>query len=159
MGKKNKMQKGIGKIGSAIGKGIIAGIAGTAAITISQMIEMKITGRKPSTAPADAVTKALDVQEVPGKKNQFTQQVHWTYGTLWGVARGLLSVAGIKRWSATAAHFAAVLGTGMIIEPALKVAPPVKKWGAKQIAIDALHHAVYAVAAGLVYDAIMRNKD
>jgi len=150
--------KPVGKFASAIGKGLFAGLVGTAAITISQMIEMKITKRKGSTAPADAASKALDIKPATeADKQKFSQEVHWTYGTLWGVARGLLSLAGVKRWTATAAHFAAVLGTAMIIEPALKVAPPVKKWSKEDILKDMLHHAVYAIAAGLVYDAIVND--
>ncbi len=46
-----------GRLGTAIGKGLIAELAGTLAMTLSQMIEMKTTKRKPSTAPADAVKK------------------------------------------------------------------------------------------------------
>ena len=148
----------MGKFGSAIGKGLIAGLIGTAAITVSQMIEMKITKRKGSTVPADAASKVLDIKPATvADKQKFSQEVHWTYGTLWGVARGLLSLAGVKRWTATTAHFAAILGTAMIIEPALKVAPPVKEWSKEDILKDMLHHAVYAIAAGLVYDAIMND--
>ena len=36
----------------------------------------------------------------------------------------------------------------------LKVAPPLKEWSAKEFVTDALHHAVYAIAAGLVFDAM-----
>jgi len=153
-----KVTKPVGKFGSAIGKGLIAGLIGTAAITVSQMIEMKITKRKGSTVPADAASKVLDIKPATvADKQKFSQEVHWTYGTLWGVARGLLSLAGVKRWTATTAHFAAILGTAMIIEPALKVAPPVKEWSKEDILKDMLHHAVYAIAAGLVYDAIMND--
>lgn len=152
------IMKPVGKFGGAIGKGLIAGLVGTVAITASQMIEMKITKRKGSTAPADAARKALDIKPATeADKQKFSQEVHWTYGTLWGIARGLLSLAGVKRWTATTAHFAAVLGTAMIIEPALKVAPPVKEWSKEDILKDMLHHAVYAIAAGLVYDAIMND--
>src|SRR5690606_28601491 len=147
--------KGIGKFGSALGKGLLAGLAGTAAITISQMIEMKITGRKPSTAPANAATKVLDVKAINVEhKPKFSQEVHWAYGTSWGVTRGLLALSGLKGWAATAVHFGAVMGTAMIMTPALKVAPPVKEWGVGGVLKDALHHAVYAVAAGLFFDAI-----
>lgn len=145
----------VGKIGTAIGRGIIAGAAGTAAITISQTIEMKIEDRQPSSAPADAASKALDIQPAtPADKQKFSKEVHWTYGTLWGVARGVLSLLDIKGWPATAIHFAALTGTEMVMEPALGVAKPVSEWSAKQIGISWLHHAVYAVAAGLVFDAI-----
>ena len=68
--------------------------------------------------------------------------------------RGLLSMAGITGFAATALHMAAVWGTAVNIQPRLDIAPPLSEWKPKDIAIDLLHHAVYAIAAGLVYDAI-----
>jgi hypothetical protein len=38
--------------------------------------------------------------------------------------------------------------------PAFKVAPPIYEEEPQAIAIDALHHAVYAITAGLTYDAL-----
>jgi hypothetical protein len=38
--------------------------------------------------------------------------------------------------------------------PALEIAPPSIFWGAKEVAIDAFHHAVYATATGVAYAAI-----
>jgi hypothetical protein len=34
----------------------------------------------------------------------------------------------------------------------LDVAPPAIFWASKEIMIDAFHHAVYALAAGVVYE-------
>lgn len=144
----------LGALGAAIGKGLIAGAAGTLAITVSQMIEMRITGRKPSNAPAKAVKKTLHIEATPGNKEEFSNEVHWAYGTSWGVLRGLLSLAGINGFVATTTHFAAVWGTAITIEPRLDIAPPINEWEPKDIAVDIFHHLVYAVVAGLVYDAI-----
>ena len=56
----------------------MAGAAGTLAITLSQMIEMKITKRRPSTAPADEAEKVLDVKPATeADKSKFSQEVHW----------------------------------------------------------------------------------
>lgn len=38
--------------------------------------------------------------------------------------------------------------------PALEVVPPSVFWPKEEIAIDAFHHAVYAVATGVAYDLI-----
>ena len=92
---RNKTSKTIDKIGEGIGVGIIAGLAGTIAITLSQTIEMKITGRKPSTVPADAATKVLDFQAKAGKKEAFSNEVHWAYGTLWGIVRGVCLILAV----------------------------------------------------------------
>lgn len=139
----------------ALGAGVLAGIAGTAAITISQMIEMQITKREPSTAPVEAVSKVLKLKPTrKAEKEAVSQEIHWTYGTSWGIPRGILSLVGVHGWPATLLHFAAIWATELTMLPSLDVAPPVTEEEPKAIAIDAFHHAVYAVAAGLVYDAI-----
>lgn len=144
----------LGEFGSAIGKGLIAGLAGTIAITISQMIEMRITKRKASNSPAKAVKKALHIEATPGNNEDFSNEVHWVYGTSWGVMRGLLSLAGIRGFAATSLHLASIWGTAATIQPKLDIAPPLSEWEPKDIAIDILHHTVYAIVAGLVFDAI-----
>jgi hypothetical protein len=147
----------IGTIGTAIGIGLLAGIAGTAAITISQLIEMKLDGRKPSEAPLKAVAKVLHVKPSnKEKKETLSQQIHWTYGTSWGIARGLVSLTGLKGLPATLVHFAAIWGSALIMLPTLKIAPPVTEEKPRAIAIDALHHAVYATATGLAFEAMVK---
>ncbi len=144
----------LGSLGAAIGKGLIAGIAGTIAMTVSQMIEMKITGRKPSDAPAKGAKKVLHIKPEPANKKTFSNEVHYVYGTSWGVVRGLLSLVGLTGFAATSVHLAAIWGTAITIEPKLDIAPPVTEWEPKDIAVDIFHHAVYALVAGLVFDAI-----
>ena len=152
------IEKKAGKLGSAIGRGLIAGLAGTAAITISQLIEMKIHQREPSFAPADAACKALGIEASQREQRaKLSREVHWTYGTLWGVPRALLSMAGITKLPATAIHFGAIFYTALTIQPDFEVSPPVQEWSKKDIAIDAVHHAVYAMVAGLIFDSI--NKE
>ena len=140
--------------GAAIGNGLIAGLAGTLAMTVSQMIEMKITKRKPSDAPAKAVKKTLHIEPSGENQQQFSNAVHYVYGTSWGVVRGLLSLVGLTGFAATCVHLAAIWGTAITIEPKLDIAPPVTQWKSKDIAIDIFHHAVYAIVAGIVFDAM-----
>lgn len=144
-----------GKVGDALGKGLLAGVAGTAAITASQMIEMSINGRKQSQAPEKAAEKVFDVEPKDEKaKERVNQQMHWAYGVTWGIPRALLNLLGVKGPMATVIHFGAIWGTAMVMLPSMKLSKPVTEWGPKQIATDALHHAVYATAAGLLIDAI-----
>jgi len=144
----------LGELGSAIGKGLLAGLAATAAITISQMIEMKITERKPSDAPVKVAKETVGAEPVEGEQGKMSQELHWAYGTTWGVARGIIGLTGLKGWQATLAHFAAIWGTSIVMLPAFNAAPPIIEEEPKAIAIDALHHAVYAIAAGITYDAL-----
>ncbi len=174
----------LAKVGGAVGRGLIAGLAGTLAITLSQMIEMKITGRGNSEAPVKVAGKALGVEargeaalqkekdreaknskkegklkdEVAANKNKFGQIMHYAYGSCWGIARGVLDLAGLRGPAASLIHFGAVWGTELVMLPAADAAKPITKWTPKQIAVDVMHHAVYAVAAGAVYDAMPREK-
>lgn len=149
----------LGQLGSAIGKGLLAGLAGTAAITLSQYIEMKITKRKPSDAPVKVASEVTDVKPVSETdKEKVSQEIHWAYGTAWGVARGLVSLTGLKGLPAAAVHFAAIWGTSMVMLPKFKAGPPVTEEDTKTIAIDGLHHAVYALAAGAAFDALDTNR-
>ena len=87
----------LGELGSAIGKGLLAGLAATAAITLSQMIEMKITKREPSEAPVKVASEVKGVKPVnAAQKGKVSQEIHWAYGTVWGVARGIIGLTGLK---------------------------------------------------------------
>jgi hypothetical protein len=58
------MLKAVGRIAGRIGIGLMAGAAGTVAMTLVQKIEMMLSGREPSTMPAewDAETLAKDFE-------------------------------------------------------------------------------------------------
>jgi hypothetical protein len=142
------------KVANSIGKGLVAGFAGTAAMTISSTLEARLRGRAPSSAPARATAKALGISSFEDSIAQarFNDFAHWGYGTGWGVIRGLLDAAGLPPGKATAAHGAAVWGSAQVTLPALDIAPPAIFWPKEEIAIDAFHHTVYALAAGIAYE-------
>jgi hypothetical protein len=149
---------GLGNVAASVGKGLFAGAVGTAAMTVSSTIEAKLRHRGSSSTPSDAAGKVLGVQpRNPAGKARFSNVVHWTYGTSWGAARGLLHSAGLDGHSATGAHFFAVWGSEQLMLPALDVAPPLWKSEVKEVAIDAFHHAVYVVVTGLAFAALERH--
>jgi hypothetical protein len=130
------MTAGARTLAENVGKGLAAGLAGTAAMTVSSALEAKLRGREPSTAPARAAEKVLGIEqfESPAAENRFSNLVHWGYGTGWGAVRGVLATLGLP--------------------PKLDVAPPITLWGKEEIAIDLFHHAVYATATGMAYELI-----
>ena len=139
-------------VAADVGKGLFAGVVGTAAMTVSSTLEMKIRDRPGSSAPAEAAGKVLGV-EPKGETEQarFSNMVHWGYGTSWGAVRGLIGAAGLEGPGAAAAHLGLVWGTEQVMLPALGVAPPFWRWGVKEVAIDTLHHLVYAGATSVAY--------
>lgn len=114
---------------------------------------MMLSGREASDEPAEAVEDVLGV-EPRGEESEerLSQLTHWAYGTGWGAFRGLLGAAGIEGPRATLLHFGAVWGTALVMLPRLDLAPPLKEWGAAQIAKDGALHAIYALAVGQAYD-------
>jgi len=79
----------LGDVAGAVGRGLFAGVAGTAAMTVSSTLEAKLRKRASSSAPADAAGKVLGVapRDEAGQ-TRFSTVVHWGYGTSWGAVRG-----------------------------------------------------------------------
>jgi hypothetical protein len=139
-----------------IGKGLLAGLIGTAAMTVSSTAEARLRKRQPSSAPARATAKVLGIKQFESDIAQarFSDLSHWGYGTSWGMLRGLLGATGMPARTATALHGAAIYGSAQVTLPALEIAPPVVFWAKEEIAIDAFHHLVYATATGIAYELI-----
>ncbi|MFL5796778.1 MAG: hypothetical protein ACJ77A_02450 [Actinomycetota bacterium] len=149
----------IGRLAVDAGKGAVAGAAGTAAITVSQMMEAKIRGREPSTSAAQAVENVLDVEPRYDKAEQRLNTVaHFGYGTAWGIPRGLLAAFGLGPVPATLLHFLGVQGAAMAVVPATTESPPVTEWPRREIAVETLHHIVYATVAGAVFSWLTRSE-
>ncbi len=137
----------------ALGRRLVAGLIGTAAMTVASTVEAKLSGRGASTTPAQAAGKVAGV--VPrddAGEQRFNTLTHWGYGTAWGVFRGALAVAGMRGPVASLVHLAAVLGAEQAVLPALGVAAPTPCYGIKAMGTDTLHHLVYAGVSGLAYD-------
>jgi hypothetical protein len=139
---------------AAIGNGLAAGGVGTACMTVSSTLEMRLRGRPPSTVPARAAAKVLGVEPVGERERaRFANVVHWGYGTSWGAARGLIGALGFSGPSAAALFLAGVWGAEQVMLPSLDVGvPPVWRWSREEIAIDGLHHLVYATATSVTYE-------
>jgi hypothetical protein len=138
----------------ALGRGIVAGVAATAAMTVASTAEMKLRGRAPSTAPAQVAGKLLGVKPRKRAGDRFATVAHLTAGTSLGTARGLLDVAGVNGRAAPAAFFAIAWLPELVVVPAAGAAPPPWRWGITEIAISAAHHAAYAAAGEATYRAL-----
>jgi hypothetical protein len=143
------------------GKGLAAGFAGTAAMTVSSTLEAKLRRRQFSTAPAKAATRALGIETFDdgAAYARFSNLVHWGYGTGWGALRGLLRSVGIPPRLATPLHFATLWGSALYTLPKYEVAPPVIDWAAEDVAIDVFHHLVYVSATALAFELLDRSGD
>ena len=152
-----KHSNALGDAASAVGRGLLAGLVGTAAMTVSSTVEMKRRGREASTAPADAAAKVIGVEPTGDEaKARFSNVVHWSYGTGWGGVRGLIGFAGLSGPSAALAHLLAIWPAELVMLPSLGVAPAPWRWGATELGIDAFHHVVYVTVTGATFDLLGR---
>lgn len=135
----------------AVGKGLVAGAAGTAAMTGYQLAVAKLRGSGSSSAPAEVGRRIIEGvfhRQVPeDRMDALNNAMHVAYGTSWGPVYGVTqSSLGLP-----AAHHGALLGTlvwgaSLVQLPAMKIAPPVWKTPPLEIALDLSYHLVYGLA-------------
>lgn len=148
----------LGEVAAAVGRGLVAGLAGTAAMTISSAVEARLRGRPRGTAPARAAGAVLGVAPVDERgERRFNQIVHWTYGASWGAVRGLAAAAGLRPAVADIAHLGAAWGAEQLVLPATRTAPPVTHGERSDAGIDLAHHAVYAAVTGAAFRWLARR--
>lgn len=148
----------VARVAAGIGIGVIAGLVGTAVMTAAQMIQMKISGREASDMPYQAVKKTFGMQaQSEDDKEKVSNITHWTYGTSWGIPRGLLAVHGADGFVGTSMHFAGVFGTEQVMLPKMDLLEPITEQEPKAIGQDALFHVIYAVATGLTADFLAKR--
>jgi hypothetical protein len=147
------MNETISRYAASLGQGLIAGLAGTAAMTISSAIEMKVRGRSASQTPARAICEALGLETKSEQaQGRLTSLVHWAYGTAWGAVRGIIAATGTGGAPANLIYLGLLWSVEQIMLPKLGVAPPLTEQEPEEIIIDGCHHFVYAQATGLTYD-------
>ena len=141
---------------SALRRGMLAGAVGTAAMTLSERLEMAATGRLGSQVPGKVGAHLL-----PGKDPASTSDVegingavHWTHGITMGALRGALDVAGMRGRRASLAHFALLWGGDAALYRLLGIAEAPWSWSASDLATDLLHKGVYAGVTGATYEAL-----
>ncbi|HEV7774200.1 MAG TPA: hypothetical protein VGO48_13040 [Conexibacter sp.] len=134
-----------------VGRGLVAGLAATAAMTVASTAEMKLRGRPPSTAPADVAGRLLGVKPRKRAGARFATIAHLSAGASLGATRGLLDLAGVRGASAAAAFFWIAWSPDLVVVSAAGAAEPPWRWGAAELAISAAHHAIYAAAGEAAY--------
>jgi hypothetical protein len=141
---------------AALGRGLVAGAVGTAAMTVPERLQMAVPGREGSQVPGEGGAGLLPEkdQESATDVAQLNTTVHWAHGVTMGALRGALDVAGLRGPQASMAHFALLWGGDAALYRALGVADVPWHWASDQLATDLLHKGVYAAVTGVVYDAL-----
>ncbi len=136
-----------------IARGVVAGLAGTAVMTAFQkFLEMPLTGREESYAPAQFAEKVLGLRPASDEgRAQLNYATHFALGTMWGAAYGVAAHAGLRGQRAVAVVFAAVYTGDVVLNTALGLYEPTS-WSARDWAIDVIDKLVQAEATGAIFD-------
>lgn len=144
-----------GSVAVSAGIGLAAGLAGTAAMMASTVIEQRL-GAKPASASAiQAAAKVLGVHpDGPRQRKAFGALVHAGYGSGWGLARAALGGLGLSAPAATVVHMAVLWASEEVTLPALGAIPPITRQAAGDIAVEAWNCLAYAAVTSAVYEAL-----
>jgi hypothetical protein len=143
------------RFAAGLGRGLVAGAAGTAAITLSAVIEMKLRGREASTVPQEVAAKVLGLEPKSERAAKALGTVaHIANGLALGPVRPVLGAAGLNEPAASAALFGVAWLPELVLVPAAGASEPPWKWGVGELAISAVHHIAYTAAASGTWAAL-----
>ena len=133
-------------------RGMLAGLAGAAAMSVSTNAEMRLRGRPPSDAPAKALARVLRVKpKGRGRKQALAIGGHVGTSVALGAARGLLDRTGTGSRTSGVVLFVMAMTPDAAVVPALGAALPPWRWTRVEVATSVLHHAVFAAATNAAY--------
>jgi hypothetical protein len=162
----------VGDAAGELGRGFLAGMCGTLAITTASTIDQLATeiahARKEKRAANLDLGKAITspwsfsagvASKVFGitpkdaaHEYKLSIMTHWGYGSSWGLMLAALRALGVRGVSAMGAVLAGQLGAEMFVMPALDLFPPPARWGRRAIVSSVYQHLIYVLAAVAVFE-------
>ena len=137
----------------AAGRGVLAGLAGVAVMTLAEKAEQAVTHRPDSYVPARTLLTLLG--RAPSDRDRpvvWNHAMHWGTGALLGALRGVWAVTGLRGPVFNAWHTVARLAFDQTVENVTGAGASPRSWPAEEQAVDVLHKAVYSAVTGVVAD-------
>ena len=139
-------------------KGLLAGAAGVAAMTLGEKVEQLLTGRPDSYMPGHTLERLLGMpQRRNSERHALNLSMHVGQGILLGAWRGLMAEGGLRGARASALFTVVRLANDQTLENVTGQGAPPWTWPRDELAIDVLHKSVYAFTTGLIADALAQD--
>ena len=146
-------------------RSVLAGTAGTAALTLSYAVERRLRRRASgpldyddSLVPGQIVVSILHLPHVTRREDyEVGMALRWSYGSAFGLAHGLLRRR-VGEPAATAIFGSILMSATLSLFPVLGHTPPPWRWPASYLATSFATHAVYAGTVGAVDDRLRRGE-
>ena len=141
--------------GTAV-RGLMAGLAGVAAMTAAEKLEQAVTGRPDSYVPAHTLERLLRLPRKPDTDRLWLNwTMHWGQGIVLGVVRGLMARRGLRGPVGSFLFMNVRLLNDQTLENATGVGAPPWTWPVDEQIIDLLHKGIYAFVTGAVVDRLV----
>jgi hypothetical protein len=154
----------------AVGRGLLAGAAGTAALTAFQAADALRKGSTPRQAVVPEVPESwqeapaparvgfrflhglFDRNPAPDHAPALANAVHWAYGTVWGGLFGVLQGTVHGPVVPTGAALGTtVFGASYVALPAMEIYRPPWQYPGRVLAKDWSYHLVYGLGVAAAY--------
>lgn len=118
-------------------------------------IEMPISGREDSYAPADFAAKVFRLRPRSQRGRMASNYaVHFALGTMWGAAYGITAHLGVRGPRAVATVFGVMYSGDVLLNMVLGLYRP-STWSGQDWIIDVTDKLVQAAATGAFYERVM----
>ncbi|HEY7075237.1 MAG TPA: hypothetical protein VH418_07700 [Solirubrobacteraceae bacterium] len=147
----------------AILRSVLAGTAGTAAMTLAYTAERRLRhrGAEPldyddSLVPGQIVAAVMHLPHVTDREEEdLGLLLRWSYGSAFGLWHGLLRRRVAEPW-ASLGFAATLMSATLTLFPLLGRTPPPTRWPADVMATCVGTHAAYVSAVAVVDDGLRR---
>lgn len=132
---------------------LAAGAAGTAAMTLSEALEQRLTDRRRPRTAASVAENVTGADAGTGEGRETTSSsLHWVYGT--GLGAALLPLEGVSEPYRSLTFLGGVYGAGLALESLADTDEAPSKGTTAEFGADFVHHLVYAGATMLAYNGL-----
>ncbi len=143
-------------LGNAVARGLVAGVAGVAAMTAAEKLEQTFTQRPNSYVPGKTLARLLGRDPKKYEHDRVMNwAMHWGQGILLGGVRGLMAQRGLRGPVGSFMFTNLRLLNDQTLENATGVGAPPWTWPVDEQVIDLLHKAIYAFTTGAVADRLV----
>ena len=136
-------------------KGMLAGAAGVAAMTLAEKLEQRLTRRPDSYMPAHTLERLLGLPRRPDRERRaLNLGMHVGQAILLGAWRGVMAEGGLRGPRASAMFAVVRFANDQTLENVTGQGAPPWTWPRDELAIDVMHKGIYAFVTGAVADAL-----
>jgi hypothetical protein len=139
-------------------RGLVAGAAGVAAMTLAEKLEQRFTRRPNSYVPAHTLERLTGLEHKShAQRLLLNWTMHWGQGIVLGPVRAAMAARGLRGPVSSFLFMNLRFANDQTLENATGVGAPPWTWPVDEQVIDLGHKAIYAFVTGAIADRLVRG--